>query len=40
MGEGQVNYAHTRVFSEFQLGFQCDANMVPLKFLNNFVKYL
>ena len=35
MGEGQVNYAHTRVFSEFQLGFQCDANMVPLKFLNN-----
>jgi hypothetical protein len=35
LGEGQVNYAHTRVFSEFQLGFQCDANMIPLKFLNN-----
>jgi len=34
MGEGQINYPHTRVFSEFQLGFQCDANMTPLKFLN------
>ena len=34
MGEGQVNYPHTRIFTEFQLGFQCDANMTPLKFLN------
>ena len=34
LGEGQINYPHTRVFSEFQLGFQCDANMIPLKFLN------
>ena len=34
LGEGQVNYPHTRVFSEFQLGFQCDADMTPLKFLN------
>ena len=33
-GEGQVNYPHTRIFSELQLGFQCDANMTPLKFLN------
>ena len=33
-GEGQINYPHTRVFTEFQLGFQCDANMVPLKYLN------
>ena len=32
-GEGEVNYPHTRVFTEFQLGFQCDANMTPLKFL-------
>ena len=34
LGEGQINYAHTRVFTEFQLGFQCDANMTPLKYLN------
>ena len=35
LGEGQINYAHTRVFTEFQLGFQCDADMSPLKYLNN-----
>ena len=34
-GEGQVNYPHTRVFTEIQLGFQCDANMTPLKYLND-----
>ena len=34
MGEGQVNYPHTRVFTEMQLGFQCDASMTPLRFLN------
>lgn len=33
LGEGQVNYAHTRVFTDFQLGWICDANMIPLKFL-------
>ncbi len=35
LGEGQINYAHTRVFTEFQLGFQCDATMTPLKYLND-----
>ena len=34
LGEGQVNYPHTRVFTEMQLGFQCDARMTPLMFLN------
>ena len=34
-GEGQVNYPHTRVFTEVQLGFQCDANMTPLKYPND-----
>ena len=34
-GEGQVNYPHTRVFTEVQLGFQCDGNMAPLKYLND-----
>lgn len=33
LGEGQVNYAHTRVFTDFQLGWICDANLTPLKFL-------
>ena len=35
LGEGQINYPHTRVFTELQLGFQCDANQIPLKFLND-----
>ena len=35
LGEGEVNYPHTRIFTEMQLGFQCDANMGPLKFLND-----
>ena len=35
MGEGQVNYPHTRIFTEMQLGFQCDATMTPLIFLND-----
>ena len=35
LGEGQVNYPHTRVFTEVQLGFQCDANMLPLKYMND-----
>ena len=33
-GEGQINYPHTRVFTELQLGFQCDADLTPLKYLN------
>ena len=33
-GEGQVNYPHTRVFTDLQLGFQCDADLTPLKYLN------
>lgn len=33
LGEGQVNYPHTRLFTDFQLGWICDANMTPLKFL-------
>ena len=33
-GVGSVPYAHTRVFTEIQLGFQLDANLGMLKFLN------
>lgn len=40
VGEGSVNYAHTRVFSEFQLGFQCDANMTALKFLQSWYGWI
>ena len=34
LGEGSVNYAHSKLYTDFQLGWMCDANMTPLKFLN------
>ena len=34
LGEGAVNYAHTRLYTDFQLGWICDADLTPLKFLN------
>jgi hypothetical protein len=33
MGEGQVNYAYGRLYSDISLGWQCDHNMTPLRFL-------
>lgn len=40
VGSGSVSYPHTRVFTEFQLGFMCDANMTSLKFLQNWLDYI
>ena len=37
VGSGSVNYPHTRVFTEIQLGFMCDANMTALKFLQDWL---
>ena len=37
VGSGQTSYAHTRVFTEIQLGFMCDANMTALKFMQDWV---
>jgi hypothetical protein len=34
MGEGQVNYPTSRIFTDFSLTWICDANMTPLKFLH------
>lgn len=38
MGEGQVNYAHTRSFQDISFGWICDADMLPVKFLNAWMK--
>ena len=40
VGSGSVPYAHTRVFTEIQLGFQLDANLGMLKFLNAWNDYI
>jgi hypothetical protein len=38
MGEGQVNYAHTRSYTDITLGWTCDANTLPVKFLNGWMR--
>jgi len=40
LGSGSVNYAHTRVYSDLQLGWMCDADMTPLKFLTTWNDYI
>lgn len=40
VGSGSVQYPHTRVFTDIQLGFQCDANMSALKFLQDWLDYI
>ena len=35
LGLGSVDYPHTRIFTELQLGFALDANLSILKFLNS-----
>lgn len=40
LGEGQVNYPHTKLYSDFQLSWMCDANMIPFKFLTTWHSYI
>ena len=40
LGEGQINYATSKLYTDFQLGWMCDANMTPLKFLNAWHGYI
>ncbi len=40
MGEGQINYPHTKMYTDFNLSWMCDADMVPLKFINAWYNYI
>ena len=40
LGEGVVNYPHTRMYSDFSLGWVCDANMIPYKFLHEWWNFI
>jgi hypothetical protein len=40
MGEGQVNYAHTKSYTDITLGWTCDANMLPVKFVNAWLGFI
>ena len=40
MGEGQINYPHTKMYTDFNLSWMCDADMTPLKFINAWYNYI
>lgn len=40
LGSGSVNYAHTRVYSDLSLGWMCDSDMTPLKFLTTWNDFI
>jgi hypothetical protein len=40
LGSGTVQYPHTRVYTEIQMGFMLDANLSALKFLNKWMDYI
>ena len=40
LGEGQISYPHTKMYSDFTLSWMCDANMTPLKFLSAWHNYI
>lgn len=40
LGEGLINYPHTRTYTDLGLGFMCDAQQIPLKFLNAWYDYI
>ena len=39
-GEGVTNYIHQKMFTDFQLGWMCDANMSPFKFMQTWYQYI
>lgn len=40
LGRGNLNYAHTRLVSDFGLTWMCDANMTPYKFLISWYNFI
>lgn len=40
LGEGVINYPHTKLVSDFSLSWICDANMAPYKFLMLWHNYI
>ncbi len=40
LGESQISYPHTKMYSDFSLSWMCDANMAPLKFLTAWHNYI
>ena len=40
LGEAAVQYPHSRMFTDVGLGFLCDADMLPAKFLNHWYNFI
>ena len=40
LGESALQYPHSRMFTDVGLGFLCDADMLPAKFLNHWYNYI
>ena len=40
LGEGLINYPHTRTYTDLGLGFMCDAEQIPLKFLTSWYDFM
>ena len=40
LGEGMINYPHTRTYTDLGLGFMCDAEQIPLKFLTSWYDFM
>ncbi len=40
LGEGTVQYPHTRIQTDVSLGFLCDAQMTPFKFFSNWYAFI
>ena len=40
VGESGVQYPHSRMFTDVRLGFLCDGDMLPLKFLHHWYNFI
>lgn len=40
LGEGQRSYPHTKMYTDMSLGWMCDANMEPYKFVQSWWQYI
>ena len=38
LGEGPIYYPHTRIYTDFSLGFMLDRDLTPLKFMNEWME--
>lgn len=40
LGEGQINYAHTKSYQDISLSWICDASLLPVRFMNAWMELI